>query len=216
MAMQIIELDSWPRKDSFEFFKTYQDPQFSICANVTITRAYEFFQAHGISRFIGMLWLISDAANAIEEIRCRIRGEDVVVHQRVHPSFTWLKDDKTLTFCQAEYVQDVATFFRNVQKSIAGVEPNPGVADKKETDDVLYISCVPWINFTSVTHPFRTDDTRSIPRITWGKFFKDRDQWLMPVSIQLHHGLADGYHIGLFLEHLQAALDQPENIDWPV
>lgn len=214
--MQIIDLESWPRKDSFEFFKTYHDPQFNICANVTITKTYEFFQATGISKFIGMLWLISDAANAIAEIRCRIRGERVVEHHRVHPSFTWLNDDNTLTFCHAEYDQDAAAFFGNVQKGIAGVERNPAVADNKEKDDVLYISCLPWINFTSVSHPLRVDDTRSIPRITWGKFFQDRDQWQMPVSIQLHHGLADGYHIGLFFEHLQAGLNHPENTSWPL
>ena len=216
MVMQIIDLESWPRKDSFEFFNTYHDPQFNVCANVTITKTYEFFQTREISKFIGMLWLLSNAANAVKEIRCRIKGETVVQHQKVHPSFTWLNDDKTLTFCHAEYVNDVAVFFVNVQKSVARVEPNPGVADNKERDDVLYISCIPWINFTSVSHPFRLDDTRSIPRITWGQFFQDRGQWLMPVSIQLHHGLADGYHIGLFFEHLQAGLNQPEDTSWPL
>jgi chloramphenicol O-acetyltransferase type A len=216
MVMQIIDLKNWPRKESFEFFKDYQDPQFNICANVTITKTYELFQARGISKFIGMLWLISHAANAIAEIRYRIRGDNVVEHQRVHPSFTWLNDDNTLTFCHAEYVHDVTAFFSNVEKSIAGVEPNPGVADKKETDDVLYISCLPWINFTSVSHPFRMDDSRSIPRITWGKFFRDQDQWLMPVSIQLHHGLADGYHIGLFFDYLHAGMDHPQNTNWPL
>jgi len=215
MTMQIIDLNNWPRKNSFEFFKGYQDPQFNICANVTITKTYEFFQARGMSKFIGILWLISDAANAIAEIRYRIRGESVVEHQRVHPSFTWLNDDNTLTFCHAEYVGNVATFFSNVQDSISRVEQNPSVADKKETDDVLYISCLPWINFTSVSHPSRMDDTRSIPRITWGRFFQDRGQWLMPVSIQLHHGLADGYHVSLFFEHLQGELNRPEEISWP-
>ena len=214
--MRIIDLENWPRKDSFEFFKDYQDPQVNICANVTITKTYELFEARGISKFTGMLWLISNAANAIAEIRCRIRGDNVVEHQRVHPSFTWLNDDKSLTFCHAEFVEDVTAFFRNVERSIARVEPNPGIADNKETDDVLYISCLPWINFTSVSHPFRMDDTRSIPRITWGKFFQNQDQWLMPVSIQLHHGLADGYHIGLFFEHLQAGLAHPENTNWPL
>lgn len=214
--MRTIDLNSWPRKDTFEFFNGYDDPQFNICANVTITRTYELLQTLGISRFIGMLWLITDAANNIAEIRYRIRGNSVVEHQYVHPSFTWLNEDNTLTFCSATYEGNVTDFFENAQRSIAGVEPNPVIADKKESDNVLYISCVPWINFTSISHPYKKDDTRSIPRITWGKFFQDHDQWLMPVSLQLHHGLADGYHASLFFEYLQNSLENPEQINWPL
>lgn len=213
--MRIIDLKSWPRKDTFEFFKSYQDPQFNICVNVTITETYQVLQTQGISKFLAMLWLITDAANSVSEIRCRIRGKSVVEHKWVHPSFTWLNEDNTLTFCQAEYTGDVQRFFESAENSIAGVEPNPIVADQQGSDDVLYVSCVPWVKFTSISHPFKIDDTRSIPRITWGKYFQENSQWVMPVSIQLHHGLADGYHIGLFFNHLQDCLNRPEQIAWP-
>ncbi len=29
----------------------------------------------------------------------------------------------------------------------------------------------------------------------------------MPVSVHVHHGLMDGYHVGLFYEALQTAMD---------
>ncbi len=216
MGTRTINFNNWPRKDTFEFFNSYQDPQFNICANVTITKTYKVVQAQGISRFLAILWLISDAANSVSEIRYRIRGNSVVEHKWVHPSFTWLNQDNTLTFCQAQYRGDVSDFFERAEASIAGVEPNPMVADQQGGDDVLYVSCVPWVNFTSISHPYKMDDTRSIPRITWGKFFQEHDQWLMPVSIQLHHGLADGYHAGLFFDLLQDRLNQPEKTEWPL
>ncbi len=83
-------------------------------------------------------------------------------------------------------------------------------------DDLLFVSCVPWINFTSITHPRKNDTTDFIPRISWGKFTHVDEKTFMPVSIQLHHGLADGYHVGLFFETLESMLSQPEMIDWPI
>lgn len=214
--MRIIDLKGWPRKESFEFFNSYEEPQFNICTNLIITKTYDFLQSQGISKFFAMLWLTTDAANNVAEIRYRIRKNSVVEHERVHPSFTWLKEDKTLTFCLAEYTGDIANFFKNAKDSMEGVEPNLAIADKKGSDGVLYVSCVPWINFTSISHPYKMDDSRSIPRITWGKFFKQHGEWLVPVSLQLHHGLADGYHAGLFFEHLQNGFNRPGEIDWPL
>lgn len=213
--MRTIDLKTWPRKNSFDFFSTYELPQFNICTNVTITKTYEFLDEIQISKFTAMLWLICLAANSVPELRHRKRGNTVIEHERVHPSFTWLNTDNTLTFCLAEYVPEVREFFSNVHNSVAGKETNPVDADKQGGDDVLYISCVPWINFTSISHPAKFDDTNAIPRITWGRFTRDDSQWTMPVSLQVHHGLADGYHAGLFFEKLQQILNAPESIAWP-
>lgn len=214
--MKILDLETWPRKNAFEFFNRYETPQFNICANVNITETYRFLRETGINRFTAIMWLVCRAANDIREIRYRIRDGIVVEHELVHPSFTWLNDDNTLTFCMAEYNRDVGQFFKNVQDSVKGINPNPILADEKTTDNILYISCLPWVNFTSISHPVKMDDTGAIPRITWGKFTEDKKEWTMPVSVQLHHGLADGYHTGLFFEKFQNLLDDPKKTDWPL
>lgn len=216
IEMKILDLENWPRKNTFEFFNRYQTPQFNICANVTITQTLRFLEDRGINRFTAIMWLVCHTANTIRELRYRIRGENVVEHDVVHPSFTWLNDDNTLTFCMAEFHPEVDSFFNNVQDSVTGIIPNPMLADQQTMDNVLYISCLPWVNFTSISHPTKMDDTRAIPRISWGKFTQESNEWLMPVSLQLHHGLADGYHAGLFFDTLQSLLDEPNTFNWPL
>lgn len=214
--MKTLDLDTWPRKNAFEFFSQYDTPQFNICANVTITQTYRFLKNNGVNRFTAIMWLVCHAANDIKEIRYRIRGESVVEHDVVHPSFTWLNDDNTLTFCMAQYNPDVVVFFNNVQESVNGRSPNPMLADQRTMDNILYISCLPWVDFTSISHPTKMDDTCAIPRISWGKFTKEKNEWRMPVSLQLHHGLADGYHSGQFFDALQNLLDEPNMVNWPL
>ncbi len=197
--MKQIDPKTWPRKESFTFFKTFENPLFNVCAQPEITHTYDFLESHGISKFNAMLWMLTHAANAVPQIRQRIRENQIVEHEKVHPSFTILTGDKTLAFCKVLYTSNVSSFFDDVEQGIAR------------------------INFTSITHPRKNDLTDFIPRISWGKFThtpagaRQADKkTFMPVSIQLHHGLADGYHVGLFFEMLESMLSQPESISWPI
>ena len=214
--MKLLDMKTWPRREAFNFFKTYEFPHFNICTQVDITRTHDFLDRQGISKYNAVLWMISCAANHVKEMRYRIRDNTVVAHDRVDPAFTLLTDDHTLAFCTAEYNADVSLFFDRVNQGIEQTKANPAMKDKPGIDNLLYVSCVPWINFTSVSHPVKKDPTVAIPRISWGKFTRKKEQVSMPVSLQLHHGLADGYHAGLFFKKLADLLDQPQAIAWPV
>ncbi len=48
----------------------------------------------------------------------------------------------------------------------------------------------------------------SNPKVTWGKYFKQDDRVLMPFSVQVHHGLMDGLHVGRYFEMLQRYIDE--------
>jgi chloramphenicol O-acetyltransferase type A len=50
----------------------------------------------------------------------------------------------------------------------------------------------------------------SIPRFAWGKYFKENDTLKMPLSVQGHHAIMDGIHMGRFYEKLQDYLHHPE------
>jgi len=44
--------------------------------------------------------------------------------------------------------------------------------------------------------------------VAWGKFVPEGPEWRMAVSIQVHHALVDGAHLGAFFAALQNALDR--------
>ncbi len=43
---------------------------------------------------------------------------------------------------------------------------------------------------------------QSIPRISTGKLVPDGDRMLMSVSVEVNHGLADGYHVAQFFKYI--------------
>jgi chloramphenicol O-acetyltransferase type A len=79
-------------------------------------------------------------------------------------------------------------------------------------DDLLFMTAIPWVSFTSFMHPLKLYPADSVPRFAWGKFFQDGKSLKMPLSVQGHHAVMDGLHVGRFYEEIQTYLNQPEII----
>ena len=50
-----------------------------------------------------------------------------------------------------------------------------------------------------------------MPRIAFGKFIQENDRTLLPISVEVHHALMDGLHVGRFLMRMEEALSKPED-----
>lgn len=44
----------------------------------------------------------------------------------------------------------------------------------------------------------------------WGRFEEHNGEIILPLTIQVHHAAADGYHCHLLLEELKRILEEPE------
>lgn len=84
--------------------------------------------------------------------------------------------------------------------------------DDPERDDLLFMSTIPWVSFTSFTHPMKLHPADSVPRFAWGKIFEKTGMLKMPLSVQGHHAVMDGVHMGRFYKKVQDFLLQPENV----
>lgn len=207
--MKEIDLNAFPRKAHFEYFKSLSYPHFNVCANVDITKFYHFVKQHNKPFFLSFVYVATKIANEIPEFRYRIRGDKLVEHDVVNPSFTIMKQPDVFSFFTAEFIDE---FYRFVEFTISNIELSKDevtIEDEPGVDDLLYISSLPWVSFTSISHPIIMNPVDSIPRITWGKYFKEGDKLLLPLSVQGHHALIDGAHVGRYFEKMQAFLDDP-------
>ncbi len=210
--MTPVDMEKWPRRAIFELYRDFEYPQINVCMEIDVTAALQFLREQNLSKFKTILWAICHVSNSIDEFKYRIRNGDVILHDVVHPSFTTLTKDNLFAFCGVEYTENIRDFFKRVAKGIAASRANPSLEDQPGKDDLLYLSYVPWFRFTSVSHPVKLDAEHSIPRISWGKFVEDKAKAVMPLSVQVHHGLADGYHLGLYFDRIQQLLNEPAKL----
>lgn len=208
--MRYLDMQTWSRRNHFRLFSTFNHPHFSMCVNVDMTAFYPFVKRNGYSFTVCMVHVIARTANAIPEFRYRIRGDQVVEHEIVNPSFTILTDKDLFSFCDIEYVEDFSEFASRAAKNISYVKAHPDLEIKPESDDVLYMTSIPWVSFTSFNHPMQLHPADSVPRFAWGKCFKENDTLKMPLDVQGHHAIMDGIHMGRFYEKIQDYLHHPE------
>ena len=210
--MYNINLKTYPRREHFEVFRTFDIPHFNICANVDLTVFYSFVKKNGISLNIATVYVLTRAANALPEFRYRIRGEEVVEHEIVNPSSTIMGKNDVFSFCTMEYREKFPDFAARNAEKIAHVRERPRLMEEdQKRDDLLFMTAIPWVSFTSFMHPliFPID---SVPRFAWGKFFEDGESLKMPLSVQAHHAVMDGLHMGRYFKVVQEYLQQPKSV----
>jgi chloramphenicol O-acetyltransferase len=209
--MRYINLETWSRREHFRFFGAYDHPHFGMCANVDLSAFHSAVKQRGHSLTVAIVYALARASNVIPEFRYRIRGEEVVEHEIVHPAATILVDEDTFSFCAFDYVEDFAEFAARAAERIAYVREHPWV-DTVGGDDYLYMTAIPWVSFTSFMHPTNLQQADSVPRFAWGKFFEEGDSLKMPLNVQAHHALMDGVHMGRFYTEIQDYLDHPGSV----
>jgi chloramphenicol O-acetyltransferase type A len=209
--MKEIDLSTWPRKKHFEVFNSFDYPHFNLCANVDISSLYSLAKAKSKSLHTTLVYVISRTANDYPEFKWRIRKDKVVEHDIVHPSASILSSDELFSFCTMRFYQTFAEFYPNAEATITHTKQHPTLEDEPGQDDLLFLTSIPWVSFTGIMHPIHMHPVDSVPRFAWGKFFKDHDRIMLPLSVQVHHALMDGFHVGRFYQKLQQYLDAPES-----
>ena len=207
--MRHIDLEVWPRREHFRTYRDLDYPYFSMCANVDLTTFHTVLKQGGVSFNVAMVYVLARAANDVPEFRHRIRGESVVEHEIVHPSTTIMGEEELFGFYALEYFEDFSLFLARAGERIAQVQQNPKLENEPGRDDLLFMTAIPWVSFTSFMHPLPLHPADSVPRFAWGRFFEEGERLKMPLSVQGHHGVMDGLHMGRFYAEVQEYFDHP-------
>jgi len=206
--MEYIDMNSWRRKEHFAFFHALDYPQFNVCVNLDITHFLAFVKENKLSFYYSMMYAACTKANEIENFRYRIRDGRVVLHEKADPSFTDITPgDDLFKYVTAELTGDMLHFTdlaREASRKKTYYMPDP---EDEKRDDLIYITCLPLIAFTSISNAIHMHADDSIPRFSWGKYFEENGRVLLPFSVQVNHALADGLQVGQYINSLQNYLD---------
>lgn len=210
--MKTIEFSNPHRKKHFEFFKKMNHPHFNICANVDITNLISFLKKENLPFTPSIVYAVSFIANEIPQFRQRIRDDSIVEHDLVHPSFTvWTDVADVFSFCEVPFQKDYLSFMKIALAKIQKMKTDPSFEDQEGQDDYLFMSAIPWVSFTSFQHAMFYHPTDSVPRITWGKYFEANGKIQMPLSVQVHHALVDGRHVGQYFTKFEKLAEKPQD-----
>lgn len=196
---QKLDLNNWKRKEHFLFFNQMEEPFFGVTVPIDCTNAYAKSKALDVSFFAYYLHKTLIAVNSTEAFRYRIIDKEVYVFDRIDASATILREDKTFGFSLMEYSEDLDEFVQITKKEIARIQNTSGLITREFSENLIHFSALPWVNFTSYSHARSFTFPDSCPKISFGKMMEENGKKTMNMSIHVHHGLIDGYDVGLFL-----------------
>lgn len=202
-----IDLNAWERKEIFEFFSGVSNPFYSVTFNVDVTDAYNFAKQNGVSFYYAMTYLATKALNSVEAFRYALVDGELCLFDARTPSFTDLKKgSESFHIVTMPCEGGILDFCREAAQRSAAQETFLSL--DKEGADLIYISCLPWMELTALTNERDFDPDDAVPRIAWGKFRERDGRKILGMSMELNHRFTDGVHIGLFSQALDNLMAQ--------
>lgn len=206
-----LDVSSWARREVFEFFVGFDKPYFNICTRLDITNLLSLLRNRpDVSVMLAYHYFALRMANEIEPFRYRLREGRVFVHDMIHGGTTVMLPNENFTLAYFEYDPDFETFINGADRAVKEVQAGDGAFRPNTRDDMIHCTTLPWVSFTSFSHARNWAREDSVPKIAFGKFVKEDDRTLLPFSVEVHHALMDGLHVGRYVSRMEKALAEPE------
>lgn len=210
-----VELETWDRKDVYQFFSTFLNPTICITSEVECGGAKQRAKEAGESFFIHYLYAVLQAANEITEMHYRIEGGQVMLYDRLD-NLSPIKVNEQGKFVEVliPYSEDFSSFYREAKRLIgqcsAEGDPYAYVNGNREmgikNNGMILLSALPDLYFTSITTTQQFHYGGDYPLLNAGKAVMREGKLVMPLSINVHHGLVDGSHLSRFFHRVEELL----------
>lgn len=206
-----LDLSTWPRREAFEYFRGFDKPYFNVCTRLDAAPLKAAVAARGIGSFsLACHYVALRLANQQEPLRLRLEGGRVRIHDSLQGGATVLRDDESFGFAYLEPHADWAAFAAQGARAIAAVRHRNAAFEPRVDDTaVIHFTTLPWIAFTSFSHARNWGREDSVPKISFGRIEPDGARLWLPFSVEVHHALMDGLHVGRYIEGMEAVLRNP-------
>ena len=198
--MKRIDLDAYPRRNHFNHFCAMAYPYAGVTVDVDVTDLLARCREKGYSFYLMVLHAVALAADEVPEFRRRIDYGGIVEYDECPTSHIELKPDGTYAYCTLRHHMPMADYLAQAESARTAAREGGSIEEEDDVQSMYFISTLPWLHYTQLIQPVACGE-ESNPRITWGKYqANDKGRMMMPLSVLVHHALADGIHIAKFYE----------------
>lgn len=211
MSFKPIDISNWKRREHFEHYLNQVPCSYSMTLNLDLTELLKEIKKRKAKVYPTMIYLISRMVNSHEEFRTTVNKDlGVGIFDLLHPSYTIFQNSsETFTNIWTEYNQSFFEFCKQYEIDVNKYSATKGFTGKPNTPpNVFTISCIPWISFTGFNLILPKSADYLLPIFTIGKYFYENDKIWLPIAVQVHHAVCDGFHLGKFLNELQEAMSK--------
>lgn len=215
-----VDLEAGPRAAAYRHFIVMRQPRWSVCTRVDVAALMQRLpawreQLPGLTAFVAYHHAILRAANGVTELRQRlVEGGGVLQWSAVDAAPTVLRaDGETFGGSHLRYAERLQDFAPAALAEVArAAQVQPGLGFEPVTGATLHMTTLPMIAFTQMNHARSGGFDDGTPALACGRFQAEGERLWMPLAVEVHHALADGLHVGRFLQALEVLLAAPDQL----
>ncbi|OXX82501.1 chloramphenicol acetyltransferase [Paraclostridium benzoelyticum] len=207
MSFKIINKETWDRKEYFEHYFSDVPCTYSMTVKLDITK----IKNSNKKIYPTMLYFITKVVNNHSEFRTAFNMDgELGVFDEMIPCYTvFNQDTETFTNIWTEYSDDYDAFCKSYEKDIELFSSVKGMIAKPNIPKNNFpVSMIPWTTFEGFNLNLQKGYNYLLPIFTMGKYSEVNGQYLMPLAIQVHHAVCDGFHISRFVNELQKLIEE--------
>lgn len=208
-AFQLIDRQNWKREEYFHHYFTAVPCTYSMTVKLEITR----IRQSGFKLYPSLIYCLSRAVNNHEEFRMGINPEGQLgIYESLVPSYTvFHPQSETFSCIWTEYHPDFAAFYQAYQQDIADFGTVEHLEAKPDTPPNSFnISMIPWESFEGFHLDLQKGFQYLAPIFTIGKYEEMDGKYFLPMAVQIHHAVCDGFHVCRLVQDIRSLLEQ-----WP-
>lgn len=208
MFCREIDLSQSPRKAHYDHFRHLPNPHVGVTVDVDVTDLVRVCKEKDWSFYLAFIRVAALAANAVPELRRRLKGEGIVEYDSCGTSHIELLENGTYCYCTLRHdpAQSWADYMAYAAKERDRARAGASIQEDAEVDSLLFITSLPWLHYSAFVQPTGGPDDCN-PRISWGKYAPDhRGRLMLPVTLLAHHSLVDGLQLAQFYREVDLCL----------
>lgn len=210
--MKEVNLEKWARKDIFNLYYQYDIPQISLCTPLEVSKVYAFAKKKKISFYFCLCHVFYTALLKFDEFLMRMVNNKLVVEDCEYANVCALKPgEEIFKVVVCKYNSNIEKFCNKLSQNLNNqtdfMLPTP--KNVRHSQNIAYISCTPWFEFSHITHPQDVKRNEFIPHISFDKMkINEKNERWVNVSLQINHSVIDGVLVAKLLNEVKSIINE--------
>ena len=202
------ELKNFERKKLFDYYNSKDNPFLFVVTEIDVTKVLSVTKKLKTSFYASMGYLVVTALNQIENFKLRFCNGKFFCCDNLNSNYVQMLNENEIGFFAFAHTENYFDYIKNFKTAQKDCLSGKQVA--KNSNEEVWLSCVPWFQFTGLITPFQK--TQTTPQIIWDKYEKRGRKFFLHIMIMAHHGFVDGFHVSKFVENLKNNILNFENV----
>lgn len=205
---ELIDMQKFDRADYFNYFMS-MGTTIEFTAKVDVTKVIEKCKHDTLNFQAVILYHLYKVVNTIDNFKFDVLEDTLIKWDKIVPTFSSMNKKSNLFFTlYADMQENCVDYNEQYQKTVENYADSTTIVPQGNLPgNVFNVSCIPWLHFEHFSSNSKTIENKVIKMITLGKYEQQTDgHFVLPLTVQISHAIADGYHVALFFNQLQEEL----------